>query len=61
MGEYYLVAELGLEPRISSSKGRRPTTRRLGNNMAILHCFGVYFEPIFANASKAVFKFESIS
>ena len=25
------VAELGFEPRISSFKGRRPTTRRLGN------------------------------
>ena len=24
------VAELGFEPRISSFKGRRPTTRRLG-------------------------------
>ena len=29
-GESQSVAELGLEPRISSSKGRRPTTRRLG-------------------------------
>ena len=30
-GKSLSVAELGLEPRISSSKGRRPTTRRLGN------------------------------
>ena len=30
-GESLSVAELGFEPRISSFKGRRPTTRRLGN------------------------------
>lgn|GEM_PF-5506455 len=31
------VAELGFEPRISSFKGRRPTTRRLGNTESIFY------------------------